>query len=180
MMKLLAAVRSRMRCGAARRAEKEEWKPVSTESPGRRLTAPSHWLCGVTDVGKRRMKNEDEYFLSTDCRLWIVADGMGGHRSGEVASALTIQAIAESMDRAHTDPGHDGQGSVGDRLVGAFSAAQDRVLGKSEAEQECKGMGSTAIAGFMDGDALHVCHIGDTRGYRFSEGRLTRLTNDHS
>ena len=60
-------------------------------------------LCGATDIGKRRRRNEDEYYLSPDCKLWIVADGMGGHAAGDVASALTIQAIAESMDPSGTE-----------------------------------------------------------------------------
>jgi protein phosphatase len=161
-------------------AKREVWHPVSKESTGRRLSAPSYWLCGATDIGKRRRKNEDEYYLSPDCKLWIVADGMGGHAAGEVASALTIQAIAESMDPSKPPASSGEQVGIGGRLVKAFSAAQDRVSGRSLSEPECHGMGSTVIAGFVEGEDLYLCHVGDVRGYHFSEGRLTRLTNDHS
>jgi serine/threonine protein phosphatase PrpC len=69
---------------------------------------------------------------------------------------------------------------VGDSLMEAFAEAQNRVRGRSLSDDECQGMGSTAIAGFVDGEALYVCHVGDTRGYHFSEGQLRRVTNDHS
>jgi protein phosphatase len=161
-------------------ANRNGWNPVSIESPGRKLWAPSHRLCAATDIGKRRNRNEDEYYLSQDCRLWIVADGMGGHAAGEIASALTIQAIAESMDPSKTDAMVDIETGIGDRLIGAFAAAQDRVAGISQSQPECHGMGSTVIAGFVEGEDLYVCHVGDVRGYHFSDGCLTRLTNDHS
>src|SRR5438309_179037 len=77
----------------ARSAQRDGWLPVSEQSRSRRLSAPARWLCGVTDIGQRRSVNEDEYFLSSDCTLWVVADGMGGHAAGAVASALTIHAI---------------------------------------------------------------------------------------
>jgi len=160
--------------------ERGSWSPISRESFGRRISAPSSSLCGATDIGKRRRKNEDEYYLSPDCKLWIVADGMGGHAAGDVASALTIQAIAESMDPSRPNAFAGAEAAVGDRLLEAFTAAQNRVSDRSLNEPECNGMGSTVIAGFVDGEDLHVCHVGDVRGYHFSEGRLTRLTNDHS
>ena len=65
-------------------------------------------------------------------------------------------------------------------LIQAFSDAQDLVVHRGQNCAECRGMGSTAIAGVVDGEALHLCHVGDTRGYHFSQGRLRRLTNDHS
>ena len=182
MTKLLEALRKRrlqMQHDAGS-TQPEIWNPVSRESFGRKLSAPSHRLCAATDIGKRRSRNEDEYYLSPDCRLWIVADGMGGHAAGNVASALTIQAIAESMNPSGTNASAGTEAGIGDRLVEAFTAAQNRVSDRCLSEPECNGMGSTVIAGFVDGEALYVCHVGDVRGYHFSEGRLTRLTNDHS
>ena len=161
-------------------ANPEVRKPASREPPSRKLSAPSRWLCAATDIGKRRIRNEDEYYLSPDCKLWIVADGMGGHAAGEIASALSIQAIAESMNPSKPNGLSSGETGIGGRLVEAFAAAQNRVSGRSLSEPECHGMGSTVIAGFVDGEDLYVCHVGDVRGYHFSEGRLTRLTNDHS
>ena len=165
--------------GYAEATAANEWRPVVEESPGRRLSAPSQGLCGVTDIGRCRSKNEDGFFLSIDGRLWIVADGMGGHAAGDVASTMTIQAIADSMDavrpiaaRAGTDAGH--------LLMGAFANAQEWVSCRSRSDDECRGMGSTAIAAIVRGEELHVCHVGDARGYHLSEGQFRRLTNDHS
>jgi protein phosphatase len=152
------------------------WNPVFAESSGRKLSAPSHRLCAITDIGTRRSSNEDGYFLSADCRLWIVADGMGGHAAGEIASALTIQAIVDSL--AATNDGNEAD--AGARLMLAFADAQERVSVRSANDHKCQGMGSTVIAGILNGEVLYLCHVGDTRGYHFSGGRFQRLTNDHS
>jgi protein phosphatase len=105
---------------------------------------------------------------------------MGGHAAGEIASALTIQAISESMNLSGPNAPLGVEAGIGDRLMGAFAAAQDRVAGISQSQPECHGMGSTVIAGFVEGEDLYLCHVGDVRGYHFSDGCLTRLTNDHS
>ena len=155
-------------------AEFDHWLPVSEETPGRRLSAPTRRLCGVTDAGKIRNNNEDQYFLSDEGTFWIVADGMGGHNAGEVASALTIEAIVESMSSTAKYE------RARDRLLKAFGAAQNSVSGRSHQDEACSGMGSTAIAGLVDGEELNVCHVGDVRAYHWSAGHLRRITDDHS
>jgi serine/threonine protein phosphatase PrpC len=179
MMKLIEALRKRrlqMQHDESP-TKREIWNPVSRESSGRRISAPSYSLCGATDIGKRRRKNEDEYYLSPDCKLWIVADGMGGHAAGDVASALTIQAIAESMDPSGPNAFSDAEAGIGDRLVEAFTAAQNRVSDRSLSEPECNGMGNCHRR--VCGRRGSLCPCRDVQGYHFSEG-LTRLTNDHS
>ncbi len=156
------------------------WRPAFEESTARKLSAPAHWLCAVTDIGKTRIANEDGYFLSTDCKLWIVADGMGGHAAGKLASTLTIQAIAHSMSVAGMRAPTSAAFNPDDWLIKAFDSAQEQVAGRGLSDAECRGMGSTAIAGVVHGEALHVCHVGDARAYHFSQGRIRRLTNDHS
>lgn len=173
----------RKKLGMSRHAvsgKPDEWVPVFEESQGRRLSAPARWLCAVTDVGMRRNNNEDQYFLSSDCRLWVVADGMGGHAAGEIASALTIQAIVASIDSAGREPGAEAGARPDDLLLRAFDSAQDLVSSQGLKDEECRGMGSTVIAGITEGESVHICHVGDVRGYHLSEGQLTRITNDHS
>jgi protein phosphatase len=178
---LVELVKERLRMlGDAGFDKDQSWKPAFEESSGRKLSAPSHWLCAITDIGRRRRNNEDGYFLSADCRLWIVADGVGGHAAGEIASALTIQAIADSFTTSSAGTYEVAEADAGARLAAAFADAQERVSGRSLTDHECHGMGSTAIAAFVTGEALHLCHVGDTRGYHFSEGQFRRLTNDHS
>jgi len=182
MLRLLLDVirnRLRMQCYLGPEAE-PIWTPLFQEAPGRRLSAPSRRLCAITDIGKRRDKNEDDYFLSADGNLWIVADGMGGHAAGEVASAMTIEAIVDSMRAPGERPPFAEVWSDGDRLIQAFAGANERVSGRSLSDTSCEGMGSTAIAGLVTGESLHLCHVGDTRGYHYSEGQFRRLTNDHS
>jgi serine/threonine protein phosphatase PrpC len=178
---LLDAFRKRMQMQGNPDLEQEPiWTPVSQESTGRKLSAPSRWLCAITDVGRRRSRNEDDYFLSPDHNFWIVADGMGGHAAGDVASAMTIQAIADSMNVPGLRQPMAEAWSDRDRLIEAFAGANERVTGRSQIDKSCEGMGSTAIAGIVNGAALHLCHVGDTRGYHLSEGQFRRLTNDHS
>jgi len=140
----------------------------------RRLVT-SDRLCAVSDIGRRRATNEDDFFISPDGRLWIVADGMGGQAAGELASALAISAIVESMSRAA-----GASALTASRLLGAFALAQDRVLAFGREHEECEGMGTAALAAWIDGDLAHVCHAGDVRCYICSGGRLEQITRDHS
>jgi len=157
----------------------EGLEPVCEESPTRKLFAPSPWLCGITDVGKCRSNNEDEFFLSAEYGLWVVADGMGGQAAGEVASTLTVQAIVESVTAMRPASKENAAVCAADRLIEAFGNAQDKVSLRS-LDTECSGMGSTAIAALLEGDALHICHVGDVRCYHFDGTRSTQVTHDHS
>ena len=177
MKMLLESIRKKLgRPSHAGPAETDQGIPFAQESASRRISAPTSWLCGVTDAGRRRRNNEDEYFLSADGKLWIVADGMGGHAAGEVASALTIDAIVVlAAQDAEPDRVH-----AGDRLARAFAAAQDVVSSRGQSDADCLGMGSTAIAAIVDEEGLHLCHVGDVRGYHWSQGQFRHVTNDHS
>src|SRR5215471_15342130 len=110
--------------------EQDRWMPVCEHSHSRKLSAPARWLCGVTDIGQRRRVNEDEYFLSPDCTFWVVADGMGGHAAGAVASALTIHAIVAYFFSKGVAA--DGECLADARLIKAFSSAQESVSGLSQ------------------------------------------------
>ena len=129
---------------------------------------------GATDVGQLRSVNQDSMLLGPD--VFVVADGMGGHQGGEVASALAIEAIEAVADRL---PG----GSVR-QLITAVQDANDSVLERGAQDPALAGMGTTlvAIAAVVeDGEErLAVVNVGDSRAYRLSGGQLEQITDDHS
>ena len=177
-MKMLESIRKKLGMWNYAAAPKGDRSTVDEPWHSRRISAPARWLCGVTDIGRRRRTNQDKYHLSGNGRLWIVADGMGGHAAGEVASALTIEAIVASLAAQDAEPGDAAH--AGARLARAFAAAQDLVSSRGHGDADCLGMGSTAMAAIVDGEALHLCHVGDVRAYHWSRGELRHVTNDHS
>ena len=150
-------------------------------SPRRKTLAPSDGLCAITDVGQARERNEDVVHLSEDGRIMIVADGMGGHDAGEVASAMAVATIAEHLGAVIASlPGNDDGSALVQAMRSALEAAQDRVLAAGNMQEGGHGMGCTLILACLQGDTLYLCHVGDTRAYLWSEGELRALTRDHS
>lgn len=128
--------------------------------------------CSRTHVGKMRRKNEDTVYA--DGRLFAVADGMGGHHGGEVASARAVKIVADSV-RAAPDGSNTGR-----LLSGAIISANEDVFAKARSGSGPAGMGTTLTAGVLTGDTLTIGHVGDSRAYLFRDGTLTQLTRDHS
>ncbi|MEZ5171507.1 MAG: Stp1/IreP family PP2C-type Ser/Thr phosphatase [Acidimicrobiia bacterium] len=122
----------------------------------------------ATDVGRVREGNEDAFVVDDRLRLFAVADGMGGHRAGEVASATAVEALRASV-------------AAGSPVDDAIRAANAAVLEKSDADTDLAGMGTTmtAVVSPGDGDAV-IGHVGDSRAYLLHEGELSQLTDDHS
>jgi serine/threonine protein phosphatase PrpC len=142
----------------------------------------------VTDVGRRRKGNEDSVHANPDHRLFVVADGMGGHAAGEVASRVAVEAVDEFIrltagDRDITWPfefdenlSHDGN-----RLQAAIRFANQRVLDTTATQAEYEGMATTVVAVLGgEADTVHLAHVGDSRIYLLREGTLRQLTSDHS
>jgi PPM family protein phosphatase len=124
-----------------------------------------------SDVGLLREGNEDSAYAGP--RLLAVADGMGGHAAGEVASALTIAAMAELDDEP---PG----GDMLQELAAAVAAANSRLQDKILANPAVEGMGTTLTALLWSDGHAAVCHIGDSRGYLLRDGELYQITHDHT
>ncbi len=139
---------------------------------------------GMTDVGIAREHNEDDFYLSEgDEALCIVADGMGGHRSGEVASALAIKAMVEYYreSMAHYDEPDNPEDSPEQvRLTRAVLNANGAVFSAASANESYHGMGTTIVSGFFTDRGVYLAHIGDSRCYRLREGNLEQRTEDHS
>ncbi len=139
-----------------------------------------------TDVGMKRSHNEDYFALIEDEQLFIVADGMGGHACGEVASKLSADVIGEfyahSKDQDATWPyRYDHNLSyVENRLVAAVRLANARIFQTSQTDANLRGMGTTIVGCLIKDKAAYVAHVGDSRCYRISGGGIEQLTRDHS
>jgi PPM family protein phosphatase len=120
----------------------------------------------ATDIGLVREGNEDSYLVEDP--LFVVADGMGGHRGGEVASRLAIQTI-EGMFRR-------GEGALSEQVQQANRA----VFERSSADRSVAGMGTTLTAALVEGDRARLAHVGDSRAYLLRDGELRMLTEDHT
>ena len=123
----------------------------------------------ITDVGRQRQSNEDSFFERSP--LFAVADGMGGARAGEVASRMAVEELAE-MD--------DSGSRAEERLREIAQGANRRIYDMAQGDSEHAGMGTTFTAVLVSGREVAVGHVGDSRLYRLREGRLERLTDDHS
>lgn len=140
---------------------------------------------GVTDRGRVRPTNEDCFGIDPALQLCVVADGMGGHNAGEVASRLAVETVLDYV--AHqgvttTWPyGYDGALSERANLLRtAVQAANTRVFEVSATSPPCAGMGTTIVAALATGDMLTIAHVGDSRLYALNNGRAEQLTSDDS
>jgi PPM family protein phosphatase len=123
----------------------------------------------ATDVGKVRTRNEDSYLV--DAPLYVVADGMGGHRGGDVASQLTVETLRDARPE---------WGAPGGELMEAVRSANRVVYDRSAADRDLRGMGTTVTALQIAGDAGRIVHVGDSRAYLLRDGALQQLTQDHT
>src|SRR5215211_3127277 len=123
----------------------------------------------LSDVGRQREGNEDSMFV--DPPLFVVADGMGGAQAGEVASGMAVEALGQK-------PPDDG--NVEEERVEASTEANRRIHEKAQEDRELAGMGTTLTAAFVHDGKITLGHVGDSRAYRFREGELVQLTDDHS
>jgi len=140
-----------------------------------------------TDVGMKRTHNEDYFSLIEDEQLFIVADGMGGHASGEVASKMAAETISEFYQRTREDEEvtwpykmDRSLSYVENRLVCSIKLANLRIFETSCRDIRYKGMGTTIVSTLVVGDKIYVGHVGDSRVYRVREGGIAQLTRDHS
>jgi protein phosphatase len=131
-----------------------------------------------TDVGRIRAGNEDSLYAEADQErgLFIVADGMGGHAAGEVASEMAVQIVARELGGVR-DPSAD---EAGARMTSALQLANRSIWERTIAEAEKHGMGTTASALLLGHGRYLIGHVGDSRIYRLRDGRLEQLTKDHS
>lgn len=144
-------------------------------------------VAGYTHVGMKRNHNEDNYLILTDENLCCVADGMGGHSSGEIASKIAVDELAEffrmtSRDQDATWPFKMDKARNYDenRLATGIKLANKSIFDKASSDMKYKGMGTTIVSVHFTQDSAYVGHVGDSRVYYFRQGVLTQITEDHS
>ena len=141
---------------------------------------------GRTDLGKARKNNEDSFLVDDEHHLLVVADGMGRHAAGEVASSLAVAALGEAfvgdLPPKSMPPVEPKLGRRGNRLRNAVCVANERVHKKSLEVEEYTGMGTTVVAAHFSPNKqkVYLAHVGDSRCYRLRGGELVRLTVDHT
>ncbi len=157
---------------------------MSKTQPGRAIRIEA---AGLTDVGRQRRHNEDNVLVAPKVGLFLVADGMGGHSTGHVASALAASSMQTFFDSTESGPlpspipadeANLPRGAV--RLVQGVRKANRDVYEVSSTRKENRGMGSTIVAIHFDGSDLHIAHVGDSRCYRLRDGNIEQITRDHS
>lgn len=142
---------------------------------------------GRSDVGMKRPHNEDTIEISETLNLYAVADGMGGHAAGEVASRTAIETLAAFVAAAATDRdftwpfGFDKKVGLAENvLLTGFQLANRRVCQLAQENEKYQGMGTTMVSLYVPGRSAYIAHVGDSRVYRLREGQLRQVTSDHS
>ena len=123
-----------------------------------------------SDIGKARERQEDSYLMEPP--LYAVADGMGGHRGGDVASALALDTLAAE--------GRSGSRAEPKRLAERIQEANRAVFDRALEDRSVAGMGTTITAAIVEESVIHLGHVGDSRAYLLRAGTLRRLTEDHT
>ena len=128
---------------------------------------------GITDIGMKRKTNQDAIYLNKQKRLFIVADGMGGHNGGDIASQMAVKTIPEYiLENYDTDP-------IKLQKSGVLYANKS-IKQHGENHKELKGMGTTVVSQLFRGSHLYLANVGDSRAYLINNKRLYQLTCDHS
>lgn len=141
-------------------------------------------FAALSDIGLIRTDNEDAIAVRPEYGLAILADGMGGHNAGEVASQMAIEVIQQSLTarlrHAVSDSASDFSEYIQSWVSDAIALANTYIHEASGYEADCRGMGTTIVLALHYKARFTIAHVGDSRAYRFRQGRLEQLTHDHS
>ena len=135
---------------------------------------------GKTDTGRVRSHNEDTFCVLNDRNVFIVADGMGGHNAGEVASQVAIETLDDYLSKQAIRALKGNREEIRHFLIKGFHHTNEVVMQMAQEDESRNGMGCTLVSGLIDGDQLHTCHVGDARCYIADKQGLEQLTTDHS
>ena len=141
---------------------------------------------GTSDTGRHRVQNEDCFLCNPEHKLFLVADGIGGQASGEIASKMAISSIDEFVVQSQTEdvtwpiPYRRELSLEQNRLLAAATLANQKIRGLSNQHPWMKGMGTTLVGFIIEGNLLAVINIGDSRLYRIRDGHIEQITQDHT
>jgi protein phosphatase len=128
---------------------------------------------GNTDIGRKRSTNQDSYYLGHATKLFIVADGMGGHNGGDIASQMAVRTLPEFIENHHKmEPVQ--------LLKAAFADTNNSIKKYGEKHAELAGMGTTVVCFFFKGQNIYIGNVGDSRAYLINQQRIFQLSSDHS
>ena len=142
-------------------------------------------IATVSDTGQKRPHNEDSAVTSAAVGLAVVADGMGGYKAGEVASAIAAKCIIDKieigLEQAHQTPPNGSEYRPESELIReAITEANTHIFQTAQTVQQCQGMGTTVVAILLYDNVATIAHVGDSRIYRLRDDELQQVTNDHS
>jgi len=130
-------------------------------------------VVGITDIGLHRKRNEDQFFIDEDRRIFVVCDGMGGHKGGDVASRLAVETIQENLVF-----------SVADQIIPSLQSvaklANQIIWEKGQSDEALYEMGTTLTVAVIHDGSIVVAHVGDSSLYLFKEDQLIKVTQDHT
>lgn len=143
--------------------------------------------CGITDIGRKRQKNEDSYLVNDKIQLYVVADGMGGHAGGEFASKIAVSTVEEII-KGNDAPVEikqsyfqgKSQESEEGKLKRAITQAGSKIVQRAIEDPDLRGMGTTATVLYFDDSKAYVAHVGDSRAYCVRNAEIIQITEDHS
>lgn len=135
---------------------------------------------GTCDIGRVRKNNEDSFGVIEEKNLFMVADGMGGHNGGEVASQATIEIMRHYFTDQIVKAMRGSSQETRHAMINSFDKANDVVMALSRDDENLLGMGCTLVMAFISGTNLYTCHVGDTRCYIISQGKIRQITTDHT
>jgi protein phosphatase len=135
---------------------------------------------GLSDVGRCRKTNQDEFLMDASRGVYAIADGMGGHAAGEVASDLAIHALSATLKEHGAANGSWTPERAAEVLHEALNDGNRRICESVRSRAEWRGMGTTMVALVLAGETAVIGHVGDSRAYLLRDGDLRQLTSDHS
>ena len=142
-------------------------------------------IAGCTDTGLRRQHNEDHIGFDQELGIAVLADGMGGHQSGEIASHMAVESVLGTLQQL---PNHETSESAGaitgshllEQVSNTISYSNSQIFDAAESGDTHKGMGTTLVAAMIRGSQIYAGHVGDSRLYLYRNDSLKRITRDHS